>query len=841
MVDFKKLKENKSRDKPIDPIEIFHYLPKGENINDLWSGQAEALKNWYERRNSNDIIIKLNTGGGKTLVGLLIAQSIANELKGSILYLCPTTQLKNQTYKLAREYGFECSTYERGTRFDNNFLRGESILIATYAALFNGKSRFGTTDRGGEFTNLKGILLDDAHTAFSIVREQFTISIKRNDNIDLYLELCNLFRNDFKSREGSFEDIIKNKEKITVLEVPYWSWKDKSPVVRDKISRIENIIQWSLLRDEFNYCHALINHESFSITPFFPLVNKFPSFSECPRRVYMSATLRDDSSIIRIFNAELKAALEPIIPKSLSGVGERMILLPTEMKIDKSRIGPIINEIIESISKKFGVVILVPSVRIMEKWRSTARLAENSTQVETFINCLKDRTSNGPFVFAFRYDGIDLFSDSCRLLILDGKPKGYTIYDSYKQYVLGHSKFVNVTPAQNIEQGMGRGTRGTGDYCIVILLGDDLISWITNDKNMVQLTPSTRIQIEMGVAISREINSLDDLKDTINKCLTREREWIEYHASELAGSVVPLEINKLSLEVASSERRFFDLMRKNQFSKANSCLEKYIWCGEELDGQEFDKFYQGWLFQLCAMSYFYDGNESKAMELQQRAYSRNLNLLKPLVDAPYSPITPGKQSENIINKLKYYGKIRSGYLSYFDEIAADLTVTASTNQFEEALKNFGEIIGFNAERPEKSIKKGPDVLWLLAENGKNIALIIEAKANKEIDNLLTKDDHGQILTSFEWFKTTYKSFQGFKIVVHPNDKMNPSIASEELYALTLDNLKLLIIEARKLISDICQTTSPTDQLLPLCERKLIEYKLTPEGIVQRYCKLFTNK
>ena len=272
---------------------------------------------------------------------------------------------------------------------------------------------------------------------------------------------------------------------------------------------------------------------------------------------------------------------------------------------------------------------------------------------------------------------------------------------------------------------------------------------------MDQLTPSTRVQIEMGVSISREINSLEDLRDTINKCLTRERQWIEYHASELAESVGPIEINRLSLEIASSERRFFDLFRKNQFSRAISCLEKYIWCGEEIDGQEFDKFYQGWLFQICAMSYYYDGNRDKATELQQRAYSRNTNLLKPLVDVSYSPITPGIQSENIINELRDYGKIRSGYLSYFDKITGDLTVTASSNQFEEALKNFGAIIGFNAERPERSTKMGPDVLWLLNEKGKNIGLIIEAKANKDFDNQFIKEEYGQILASFEDFDLAY--------------------------------------------------------------------------------------
>ena len=46
--------------------------------------------------NDRDIVIKLNTGGGKTLVGLLIAQAIINERQGPVLYLCPTGQLQGQ-------------------------------------------------------------------------------------------------------------------------------------------------------------------------------------------------------------------------------------------------------------------------------------------------------------------------------------------------------------------------------------------------------------------------------------------------------------------------------------------------------------------------------------------------------------------------------------------------------------------------------------------------------------------------------------------------------------------------------------------------------------------------
>ena len=90
MVDFKKLRQSKSQAIVIDPKEIFRRLPKPEGINDLYISQGEVLDQWFERRGEKDIVIKLHTGGGKTLVGLLIAQSIMNE-KGSLWYICAQT------------------------------------------------------------------------------------------------------------------------------------------------------------------------------------------------------------------------------------------------------------------------------------------------------------------------------------------------------------------------------------------------------------------------------------------------------------------------------------------------------------------------------------------------------------------------------------------------------------------------------------------------------------------------------------------------------------------------------------------------------------------------------
>src|SRR5579884_1480954 len=135
VVDFKKLSAERRQEAPTDPFKIFQRLPKPPHINDLWESQSEALKLWAKRRTERDLVIKLNTGGGKTLVGLLIGRALLNELRRPVLYLCPTRQLVQQSAEKAAEINLEAVVYETGPGdLPASFLNGKSILIATYSA-----------------------------------------------------------------------------------------------------------------------------------------------------------------------------------------------------------------------------------------------------------------------------------------------------------------------------------------------------------------------------------------------------------------------------------------------------------------------------------------------------------------------------------------------------------------------------------------------------------------------------------------------------------------------------------------------------------------------------------
>lgn len=836
MVDFNKLRQQRTRMTPINPADVFLRLPKSPGIDDLWNSQAEALKAWFERRDEKDIVIKMNTGGGKTLVGLLIVQSIINEHHGPVLYLSPTVQLVEQTLDLARKYGIQAVRYERGQDLDEKFLSGQSGMVATYAALFNGLSRFGISGGTREIVGLEGLILDDAHTAFGDMRDVFTISVDSNTRQSLYAELTHLFRTAFDQlgRQGTFDDVVSGREQA-VLEVPYWSWLSKCSEVREQLARLAReddfVFSWPLLRDCFPLCHALISSWDFSITPMYPIVDMFPSFADCPRRVYMSATVADDSSIVRTFDASPDSVSKPIAPTSLAGVGERMILAPELMMISRKDLAEAIEKLAHWVSKSAGVVILAPSKRAAVQWSGIATLADGD-DVAKRVQELVSRASNGPFVFPNRYDGIDLPRDSCRLLVVSGLPRGSNAYELYRATVFEGSSAINTTIAQRVEQGMGRATRGAGDHCVVVLTGKELIAWISRSSNINLLTATTKSQLKLGMDISRDIGSLKELTGAITKCLEREEDWTEYHAEVVADSVATPSVNIQNLAAAECERKFFRLARDGYYEKAVGTVVKFL---EE--NTDLDEKLKGWMLQLAAHTALLSGNPDKAAQLQRNAYALNRrNLLRPRVPPAYMRLSPpSKQSENIVRQLRSF-EFRRGFLTYFEEVADWLVPSASSNQFEESLKNLGIILGFEAHRPEREFGKGSDDLWILDDRS---AMVIEAKSRKDKDNALTKEEHGQLLEAYEWFSQNYPGIKGYKVVVHPSAVTTAAVTAGDSFALTLQGLAVLLTKTRELITRLCAITDDST-LGAACEEILSKLNLTPTQLVSGSLEPFRN-
>ena len=106
MIDFTKKIPSLNRSKQTNPVLLYEDLDRKATAGPLRPVQNEVLTEWYKRCFENkDVIVKLHTGEGKTLIGLLMLQSRLNARKGPALYVCPTKQLAAQTANDAIKFG----------------------------------------------------------------------------------------------------------------------------------------------------------------------------------------------------------------------------------------------------------------------------------------------------------------------------------------------------------------------------------------------------------------------------------------------------------------------------------------------------------------------------------------------------------------------------------------------------------------------------------------------------------------------------------------------------------------------------------------------------------------
>src|SRR5882724_1526984 len=215
--EFSKLKAAPKEQRLTDPIALFQRLRVTDtSINDLWLAQGDALREWNQNRTKPDVSISLNTGAGKTLVGLLIGQSLVNEMRSLVLYACSSIQLVEQTAKKAKGYGLPITTYTKG-KFSNDLAaKGDAVCLTTYQALFNGKSIFFNRE-------IAGVVFDDSHAAEHLLRDHFSLRIDRDRFASVYSQICSEFSDYFHSvgLASSFEDITEGNSNRLLMIPPF--------------------------------------------------------------------------------------------------------------------------------------------------------------------------------------------------------------------------------------------------------------------------------------------------------------------------------------------------------------------------------------------------------------------------------------------------------------------------------------------------------------------------------------------------------------------------------------------------------------------------------------------
>lgn len=794
MVDFKKRLGNKKIEKKIHPVDIYSSLDRASDKGPLRPVQQQILNNWFNSfRENKDVILKLHTGQGKTLAGLLMLQSRLNQDKGPALYLCPNKQLVEQTCQQAESFGISYIIADGD--IPDEFIDGKNILITSVQKLFNGETKFGLGNRS---IPVSTILMDDAHACIEVIKNACKIVLKQDSHA--YQEIFTLFATDIQNQgAGTYADITRNSYDA-LTAVPYWAWQDMYTEVSDILSKYSDQIAirftWPIIKDMVKDCQCYISGQSLEIIPYINPLYMFGSYYKAEHRIFMSATITDDSFFIKGLGISPDTIRNPLFLPDEGWSGEKMILIPSLIDSSLDRM-ELVNIFAMPKTRKFGIVALVPSFNLTKDWEKYgATIAKRDTIIDE-IDSLKEKNFEKTLVIANRYDGIDLPDSSCRVLVLDSKPYFESLCDRYLEECRTDSDFVSIKLAQIIEQGLGRAVRGEKDYCAIIICGTELVRGIRSKRSREYFSQQTRMQIEIGLEIAEyakeEIKQGTKPKNAflslLNQSLRRDEGWKEFYTEKM-DEIEPQGNTLRMLEILELERAAEEKYAGRDYPGAvniiQNIIDKHVTTDEE----------RGWYLQEMA-KYIYPSSKVESNRYQISAHRKNTFLFKPKEGMEIQKISAIslKRIENISRWIHSFDSFDELHLE-LDDILSKLRFGVNADRFEQAFDELAKILGFPSQRPDKEWKEGPDNLWKINDNK---YLLVECKnCVDSARDRINKEETGQMNNSCAWFEKIYGDVPVKNIMIIPTKNVSRAAGFNKPVQIMRENkLKLLTDNVRK--------------------------------------------
>lgn len=271
------------------------------------------------------------------------------------------------------------------------------------------------------------IVLDDAHACIDSIRDACTLKLSYKHGA--YPELRDLFDPDLRAQgPGTLAEMKENNKWEPILPVPYWAWIDKADDVAAILARHSDTKEvkfaWQLLKDSLRNCHCVFSGTELEIHPHVPPLDQFGSYAEAECRIFMSATVTDDSFWVKGLGLEASVIASSLAYEDEKWTGEKMILIPSliDPRLERSLIVKMFGEPKEK--RTIGVVALCPGDERTKDWAQYGAVVCESKDIYDQIANLRDEGGDRTkaVVLSNRSDGIDLPDGACRILIMDSKP-----------------------------------------------------------------------------------------------------------------------------------------------------------------------------------------------------------------------------------------------------------------------------------------------------------------------------------------------------------------------------------------------------------------------------------
>jgi hypothetical protein len=185
--------------------------------------------------------------------------------------------------------------------------------------------------------------------------------------------------------------------------------------------------------------------------------------------------------------------------------------------------------------------------------------------------------------------------------------------------------------------------------------------------------------------------------------------------------------------------------------------------------------------------------------MQKKAFELNGALFVPPDGTAYHRLADRGVSQAALS-LRYRLSFENAnaFVSEAHSSCDHLAFGIEAHSFESALNDVAKIIGISSNRPEATIGKGPDCLWM-GDNG--TYFIIEAKSEVELTRTeIHKSETKQLIHSCEWFEQEYVGKKGLPFSFHPATKLaHEAVFPVDGRVVTPDVLEAFVARVRSFV------------------------------------------
>ncbi len=839
------------RPQPTDIESLFKDLKNRDpSIRDLYSHQADVLREYSSSHlTSKDVSIELPTGSGKTLVGLLIAEYRRKILNERILYICPTKQLAHQVGNQSKDYGIPTKVLVGSKRqYDRQDVRSyrsaRATAVSTYSGLFNSNP---------EFDDAQTIVLDDAHGGESYISSLWSIVIERGESPDIYTKVLSIFEKDLPA---SFLSILNDANRPLSLPKPekvpfgpYFRNLDKLRGILDQSLPNPDVsdlyFSWQSVRNGLQACHVYISWDEILIRPYIPPTLIHRPFALANQRVYMSATLGSGGELERITGIGHIQRVSTPKTYLTRGIGRRLFVFP-DLADDPAGYEPWLEKIIRSNSRVLALCPTGASAQALTKIVKQITPPPRILGAKDIENSMTSFSSSRSaiLILANRYDGLDIPSKDCRLLLIYGLPTGTNLQERFLEEKLGLDVLLRERVKTRIAQASGRCTRSDTDYAAVVMIGKRLLNFCMKRENESLFNPELRAEVQFS--LEQEVKDTAKLDLMLKSFFDKDENW--------AGA--ELDIAALRETQINGDTTIGDILSKVVADEVD--FSYYLWSGaykdavkhgravtDHLSDSRLAAYRALWYYFAAYAAYMASQVDQQYGKIAENLMGRSVQTCRTVswfANALKSALPEGRlrsvaseletiATEGIADVLQDLGATGPGFQRKMKEVKALLSQKGST-KFDRGMLELGRLLGFDSWKPD--LEAAPDCVWQL---GNGLVFLLEGKSEASPEGRVSIEDCRQAGGHLKWATAEQKLSDCkaiYSILVTPKSQLdvNATPHAKGLYLVQPTEMAKLFDRAEPAL--LAMRSEMTDEMSEEFKEgilsELISNELTPATI-----------